>query len=229
MSASDEKTKEISKDLAGDSGEAEKKDSAGGFIVLFFFIGFLASLAVGWILFPALLYSKKSQPFNFNHQAHLDMVDEGCESCHYFREDGTYAGVPKLAQCIDCHEEVQGDSEDEATFVNEYVTPGREVPWLIYSKQPDCVFFSHTAHVKAGGMECKTCHGDIGTSTTLKDYEENRITGYSRDIWGKNIAGIKKHEWDRMKMDDCDECHKKKGVERSSVQTHRDACFVCHK
>lgn len=228
MSA-EEKSKEIGKDLTGESGKAEKKNGAGGFVVLFFFVGFLASLVVGWIVYPALLYSQKSQPFDFNHQTHLELVDEGCESCHYFREDGTYAGVPKLAQCVDCHEEVQGESKDEEIFVNEYVTPGREVPWLIYSKQPDCVFFSHAAHVKAGGMDCKTCHGDIGTSTSLKVYEENRITGYSRDIWGKNIAGLKKHDWDRMKMDDCDECHQKKGVEMSSVQTHRDACFVCHK
>lgn len=153
----------------------------------------------------------------------------GCESCHFFREDGSYAGVPKLAQCVECHESVQGETADEATFVNDYVTPGREVPWLVYSRQPDCVFFSHAAHVKSAGMDCRTCHGDIGTSTSLKVYEENRISGYSRDIWGKNIAGFKKNTWDRMKMDDCSECHVKLGVHQNSVQTEKGACFVCHK
>jgi hypothetical protein len=103
------------------------------------------------------------------------------------------------------------------------------VPWLIYSRQPDCVFFSHAAHVKAGKMECVTCHGPIGESETLKTYEQNRITGYSRDIWGPNMAGIKRNSWDRMKMDDCAECHAQAKVPAGSVQTEKDGCFVCHK
>lgn len=208
--------------------KAHAVSDGGGFALLFFIVGLVASLIVGWVIFPKLLYSQKHQPFDFNHKQHNELVGEGCESCHFFREDGSYAGVPKLAQCVECHETVQGETEDEATFVNDYVTPGREVPWLVYSKQPDCVFFSHAAHVKSAGMDCKICHGDIGTSTSLKVYEENRITGYSRDIWGKNIAGFKKNTWDRMKMDDCSECHVKLGVQQNSVQTEKGACFVCH-
>jgi cytochrome c553 len=121
------------------------------------------------------------------------------------------------------------------------------------------VFFSHAAHIKGADMDCVTCHGHIGESKSLKVYEQNRITGYSRDIWGENIAGFKKNPWDRMKMDDCAECHQRDaaGIEETgvkspthryidniinvfspsslsiergdSVQTHRDACFVCHK
>ncbi len=235
MSA-DEQTKEVSADGAGGTAEAplpkddnKEQGNAAGFVILFFILGLVASLIVGWVVFPKLLYSQKKQPFDFNHELHNEEVEEGCESCHIFREDGTYAGVPKLAQCIDCHEEAQGETEDEERFVNEYVAQGREVPWLIYSKQPDCVFFSHTAHVKGAGMDCAVCHGPIGESTSLKIYEENRITGLSRDIWGKNIAGLKKNTWDRMKMDDCAECHVKNNVKQSSVQTGKGACFVCHK
>lgn len=220
MSTSVDQTKEV---CANGGGEP------GGFIILFFILGFVASLIVGWIIFPKLLYSQKSQPFDFNHALHNEMVDEGCESCHFFREDGTYAGVPTLAQCIDCHEEAQTEDPNEIKFVEEYVQKGREVPWLVYSRQPDCVFFSHVAHVKNAGMDCVACHGHIGESTSLKPYEENRITGYSRDIWGKNISGLKKNTWDRMKMDDCSECHVKNNVKQTSVQTGKGACFVCHK
>jgi len=73
------------------------------------------------------------------------------------------------------------------------------------------------------------------------------------------MAGLKKNSWDRMKMDDCAQCHADQMVgsesepvqsalgrlftnvvnipfpestqtgRKSSVQTDREACFVCHK
>jgi hypothetical protein len=205
------------------------EDGAGGPIILFFILGLIASLIVGWVVFPQLLYSQKKQPVDFNHALHNEEVEDGCESCHFFREDGTYSGVPKLAQCIDCHDEVNGEDPEEEKFVYEYVARQREVPWLIYSRQPQNVFFSHAAHVKMAQMDCVTCHGDIGESESLEVYEENRISGYSRNIWGKNIAGFKRNSWDRMKMDDCSECHVKENVNQNSVQTQRGGCFVCHK
>ena len=227
MSTVDDKATEVLAETTSTADEKKQADG-GGFVIMFFVIGLVASLLIGWGLFPKLLYSQKKQPFDFSHRLHNSEVD-GCESCHIFREDGTYAGIPKLEQCIECHEEVQGESPDEEIFVNEYVANNREVPWLVYSRQPDCVFFSHAAHVKKAGMSCESCHGPIGESDSLKPYEYNRITGYSRDIWGKNIAGLKKNSWDRMKMDDCSECHVKEGVNQTSVQTKKGACFVCHK
>ena len=212
-----------------DIDPSQQDDTAAGPIILFFIFGLVVSLIVGWVVFPKLLYSQKKQPFDFNHALHNEEVDEECESCHFFREDGSYSGVPTLAQCIDCHEEVQGESPDEQILVEEYVAKEREVPWLIYSRQPDCVFFSHAAHVKLGNMECVTCHGNIGESESLKVYQENRISGYSRDIWGNNIGGFKRNSWDRMKMDDCSECHQKENVNQGSVQTQKGGCFVCHK
>ena len=211
-----------------DPATPQPGDGAGGTITLFFIFGLVASLVLGWVIFPQLLYSKKKQPVDFNHALHNELVEESCESCHFFREDGTYSGVPKLAQCIDCHEEVNGEDPEEEKFVTQYVAKGREVPWLVYARQPDCVFFSHIAHVKMGQMDCVTCHGHIGESESLKVYEANRITGYSRDIWGKNIAGIKWNSWDRMKMDDCSECHQEDNVNQGSVQTGKGGCFVCH-
>jgi len=214
--------------IAPSSGTEESGGGGGAPIILFFLLGLIASLIVGWIIFPQVLYSQKKQPVDFNHLLHNDEVADGCESCHFFRDDGTFSGVPKLSQCIDCHEEVNGEDPEEAKFVNEYVAKEREVPWLIYSRQPANVFFSHAAHVKMAEMECVTCHGDIGESENLKVYEENRISGYSRDIWGKNIAGFKRNTWDRMKMDDCSECHQKESVNQNSVQTQKGGCFVCH-
>lgn len=249
MSTTDDKTKEIADD-AGQTpppGAETDENSDIGFPTLFFIFGFALALIFGWIIFPELLYSKKNQPINFNHALHNELVDNGCESCHFLREDGTYAGVPTNAQCIKCHDEVQGDTRDELILVEDYISKDREVPWLIYSKQPDCVFFSHAAHIKLAEMECAVCHGDIGESTSLKPYRENRITGYPKDIWGKNknimnllsvkniLQGAGLMDEDRMgpvdgmKMDDCAECHIKETGRKTSVQTQKDGCLVCHK
>ncbi|MDL2269037.1 cytochrome c family protein [Desulfosarcina sp. OttesenSCG-928-A07] len=226
---SNEKPPHVADDKATGPSVENRADAAGS-IILFFIFGFAAFMVLGWVVFPSLLYSQKEQPFNFNHALHMEEVDNGCQSCHFFREDGSFSGIPKLAQCTSCHDEMVGQSAEEAEFVASYVWKNREVPWFSYARQPDCVFFSHAAHVLAARMDCVTCHGDIGTSESARPYEYNRITGYSRDIWGKNIAGIKQNTWDRMKMSDCAECHKNSGAGHiSSVQTGRDACFVCHK
>ena len=234
-SNADPKPNDVSDDAAPASPahSSSKDDSGGGaYILLFFILGVALSMVLGWAVFPKALYSKKNQPVDFNHKIHLLEVEDSCESCHFFREDGTYSGSPRLDQCIDCHSEVIGESENEAVFYEQYVAKGREVSWLVYARQPDCVFFSHVAHVKIGQMDCVTCHGNIGESESLKVYEANRITGYSRDIWGKNIENmifLKENTWDRMKMDDCADCHMKETGRKTSVSTQKDGCFVCHK
>ncbi|THB79836.1 MAG: cytochrome C [Desulfobacteraceae bacterium] len=221
---------EKTEDCCGHGGEGcsdmEKKardDKGLGMGVIFFIVAFAVCFLSGWLVFPKLLYSSKEQPFNFDHALHVSEMD-GCDSCHYLREDGTYNGIPTLESCMECHDvEPLGETEDEAIFCEKYVATETEVPWLVYSRQPDCVFFSHAAHLNGKNpMDCVSCHGHIGESEKCKPYEENRITGYSRDIWGKNIWGIKKNPWDRMKMDDCAECH----LEETG---HQGACFQCHK
>ena len=135
MSTTDDKTKEIADDAgetpSPESETDETENSDIGFPTLFLIIGFAVAMIFGWIIFPELLFSKQHQPIDFNHVMHNELVDNGCESCHFLREDGTFSGAPKLAQCIECHDEVQGDSKDEAIFVEEYVSKGREAPvWV---------------------------------------------------------------------------------------------------
>jgi len=203
---------------------------------VFFLAGITGSLILGWIIFPFVLYSNEPQPTNFNHALHLDseQVDgidgetelERCMFCHGFRDDGSFAGIPKLEKCTECHDDPEsplGDTPEEKEFMMEYVAHDKEIPWLSYSKQPDCVYFSHIAHVKMGEVACKTCHGDHASNEKLPVYQKNILTGYSINIWGKNIAGHKENTWDRMKMDDCAECHTKMGHDENN------ACFVCHK
>ena len=202
--------------------------------LVYFGAGLIVALFIGWILFPIVLYSEQKQPVNFSHAIHTDpdIVDIGdteldrCLYCHSFREDGTFTGIPRLEKCMECHDDPEsplGETNEEEHFLKDYVANEKEVPWLIYSRQPDNVYFSHIAHVMMGEVECQTCHGDHDKTDTLPVYRQNRVSGYSINIWGKNIAGYKSHTWDSMKMDDCAECHRERGFEENN------ACFVCHK
>ena len=102
-----------------------------------------------------------------------------------------------------------GTTAEEKRFIDRYVTPNREPQWAAYPRQPENVSFSHAEHLKRAGMKCESCHGNIGTSNTLRPFRADRISGYSEDIWKG------------MKMADCVECHRHNGLEHS--------CLDCHK
>jgi len=237
MNAPDDMEQTVSEDVPSDAEDTSSmeaddpvtSENPQGLIILSFLAGFIVMMIIGWVAFPQLLYSKKHQPIDYNHALHMEEVDDGCNSCHYFRDDGSFSGIPETDRCMECHQDILGEDPNEITFVQEYIDLGREVPWLVYARQPDCVFFSHAAHVKMGQMACDVCHEPREEMTTNRVYEENRITGYSRDIWGKNMIGIRHNTRDRMKMDDCVDCHERERPRKTSVQTGKDACFVCHK
>lgn len=188
---------------------------------LFPLAGLLVGLTTGWVFFPAVLYRSEEQPLQFSHAVHTDTGGMACADCHSFDADGRFVGIPTTAQCASCHADVMGETENEKRFVEEYVKTSREVPWKVYARQPDNAYFPHAAHVTRGGIACESCHGPHGTSTTLRPYQVNRITGYSRDIWGSSIARIGMEPWEGMKMDKCISCHRE--TERAR------ACLDCHK
>jgi hypothetical protein len=176
---------------------------------LAFFSGGLAlALAFGWLAFPRLLFARGEQPLRFSHQTHAsETTGLGCADCHPVGEDGRFAGIPRIDNCAGCHAEPQGESAEEKRLVEEYVAPGREIPWLVYSRQPENVRFPHAVHVKRAGLACERCHGAHGASDVLPVHETNRVTGYSRDL---------------TKMSDCESCHAQHFPERT-------ACLACHK
>ena len=174
---------------------------SGGFVV-FFLIGLVAALLIGWVVFPKIIYSQEAQPIAFNHKVHMEEVGMSCQDCHGYREDGTFKGFPSTESCAECHAEATGENPEIDKFVTEYAQEGKEVEWLPYQYQPDNVFFSHVAHQ---GFECTTCHPDLGNSETPPPHYRNVLTGYSSET---------------MKMWRCERCHAELGAANS--------CYVCH-
>lgn len=186
-----------------------------------FFMGLVVALIFGWWIFPDMLFSQKQQPIRFSHKVHMEDAGMECASCHFFREDGSFAGLPTTENCAECHTDMMGEDPEEAKFIEEYVNTGKEVKWLVYQHQPDNVFFSHAAHSVENCNQChefeenelcSSCHPNMADNDTPPVLETNKLTGYSKQT---------------MKMWQCERCHahpEHYGVTRSS-----NACYVCHK
>ena len=176
---------------------------------ILFLAGALTALCAGWAGLPYALYERRAQPVDFSHKIHGANAGMKCVDCHEFRADGTFAGIPRLEKCAGCHTAAMGTTEAEKQFIKSYVLPQREVAWSVYARQPENVYFPHAAHVQLGKLACESCHGNHGDSSLLRPYQEDRISGYSRDVWSG------------MKMGKCLECHGQHGIEQS--------CLGCHK
>ncbi len=189
---------------------------------LVFGFGLGVALLVGWVAFPRALYVQRRQPVEFLHKTHAEKSGIAqCSDCHTLREDGTFAGIPSTENCTVCHSERMGTSYAEATLVDDYIKPGQETPWLVYARQPANVWFSHAIHVKRAGLACVECHSTYGETDVVRVYEQNRISGYSRDIWGHSISRISRASHNGMKMSDCEDCHRRHNLEVGCLGCHQ--------
>jgi len=169
----------------------------------------LTALGAGWAGLPYALYWSRPQPVDFSHKVHAEKAGSKCDDCHSFRADGSFTGIPTLDKCTACHAAAMGTTAEEKQFLDRYATLQREPQWAVYARQPENVYFSHITHVKRGQLKCEDCHAGHGGSDRPRPYQQDRISGYSRDVWrGK-------------KMTDCVACHRRHGLEHS--------CLDCHK
>lgn len=187
-----------------------------------FGFGLAVALVIGWAAFPRVLYVNQQQPIEFRHKIHAEKSGiTDCAQCHVLREDGEFAGLPSNDTCAGCHSDRIGTSPDEAKLVDSYIKPGQETPWLVYSRQPANVWFSHAVHLKRAGLNCTDCHGNYGESDQVRVYQVNRISGYSRDIWGHSMSRLGRPPGDGMKMSDCEDCHRRHKVEVGCLGCHQ--------
>ena len=188
---------------------------------LVFAAAFACSAAAGWVVFPDRMYRSAAQPVQFSHAVHTGPKNGlTCDTCHAFRGNGSFGGVPRLDTCAGCHAEAVGTTLAEREFVEKYVKTGREPEWLVYARQPDNAWFPHSTHVKTAKLDCERCHPGHGKSESLRPLELNRISGYTRDVMGRPGKAVFQRTGG-MRMDDCVACHRRHGLEHS--------CLDCHK
>ena len=53
-----------------------------------------------------------------------------------------------------------------------YTEPGKQIEWVKIHNLPDHVYFNHSQHIRAGKVQCQTCHGNITQMNEVKQFAE---------------------------------------------------------
>lgn len=137
-----------------------------------------------------------SQPIEFNHKKHADW-GMACDSCHVGAKEDIKATIPNVSVCAFCH--VSGkQTPPTPKELEEYIQEMREIPWKSIYKAPKHVRFSHKRHMEIGGLDCKSCHGDVG----------------------KMERALRKQSVE-LQMARCMACHRKEKVTTDCLACHR--------
>jgi cytochrome c551/c552 len=136
------------------------------------------------------------QPIFFSHKVHPGNNQISCLYCHGGAWDSKMAGVPSLNVCMNCHaaineykgeplyrengKQVDGNAEIQKLYSytgydpssGKYTTPGKQIEWVKIHNLPDHVYFNHSQHIRAGKVQCQTCHGSITQMNEVKQFSE---------------------------------------------------------
>src|SRR5262245_51178900 len=101
----------------------------------------------------------KEQPVPFSHSHHVRDLAIDCRYCHTSVENSSFAGIPPVKTCMNCHSQIWTNAE-MLEPVRESFRTGKPLKWERVHNLPDFAFFNHSIHV-AKGVGCTTCHGPI--------------------------------------------------------------------
>jgi len=104
----------------------------------------------------------------FSHKLHDEQAE--CAGCHTTVQEQAEAGVPKLSDCLDCHDGMQSEKPEdqvEEKKLEIYAAGKREIQWRRSAYMVPDIKFSHKVHVVEGELACKDCHGDIAQTDAL--------------------------------------------------------------
>src|SRR5260221_7378831 len=141
-----------------------------------------------------------AQPIYYSHKVHAGINQINCLYCHGSAWESKTAGVPAVNICMNCHKAITSYSDkspklydedgNEINANNEIAklykyagfdpakpnnwdpTKAKPIEWIKIHNLPDHVFFSHAQHIRAGKVQCQTCHGEIPAMDEVKQFAE---------------------------------------------------------
>lgn len=138
------------------------------------------------------------QPIFYSHKVHAGINQINCLYCHGNAMESKHAAIPSVNVCMNCHKtineytgeklyrkdgsEVNGTAEiaklysyagfDPANANSWDPSKAKPIQWAKIHNLPDHVYFNHSQHVKAGNVQCQTCHGEITAMDEVKQFSE---------------------------------------------------------
>lgn len=106
-------------------------------------------------------FVEREQPVQFSHKHHVGDDGIDCRYCHTSVETSSFAGIPPIKTCMNCHSQLFVDSAYLAP-VRDSFSSGKPIRWTRVHDLPDFVYFNHSIHINKG-VGCSTCHGRIDT------------------------------------------------------------------
>lgn len=134
------------------------------------------------------------QPIYYSHKVHAGVNQINCQYCHIGVYQGKQATIPSVNVCMNCHQaineykgekmytedgkEVDGTAEIKKLYKYAGFVEGKPwdasnakpIEWVRIHNLPDHVYFNHAQHVKAGQVQCQTCHGEIQKMGEVKQF-----------------------------------------------------------
>lgn len=121
----------------------------------------LALAAIQRSSYNTRAFAEREQPVQFSHKHHVGDDGIDCRYCHTSVESSSFAGIPPVKTCMNCHSQLFVDSPYLAP-IRESFSTGKPIKWTRVHDLPDFVFFNHSIHVNKG-VGCSTCHGRVDT------------------------------------------------------------------
>ena len=139
------------------------------------------------------------QPIYYSHKVHAGINQINCLYCHGSAWESKHAAIPAVNICMNCHRAIQeytkgpklyNEKGDEINGTAEIAklykaagfdpskpnswdaTKAKPIQWIKIHNLPDHVYFNHSQHVKAGKVQCQTCHGEITAMDEVKQFAE---------------------------------------------------------
>jgi cytochrome c2 len=167
-------------------------------IIIFILVGFyITKGAIG--LGRQQAYEPR-QPIFYSHRVHAGVNQISCLYCHGNAWESRHAAIPSVNVCMNCHKtiqtyekgpklfdadgnEINGTDEIHKLYKYAGFDPANQtkwditqikqpVQWIKIHNLPDHVFFSHAQHVRAGNVQCQTCHGPITEMDEVRQFAE---------------------------------------------------------
>ncbi len=139
------------------------------------------------------------QPIYYSHKVHAGINQINCLYCHGGAWESKHASIPAVNICMNCHKAIQeyvkgpklyNDNGDEINGTAEIAklykyasfdpakpnnwdpTKAKPIEWTKIHNLPDHVYFNHSQHIRAGKVQCQTCHGEITAMDEVKQFSE---------------------------------------------------------